>query len=70
MGSTVNSLVQVVTMAVIYFTVGAYAAGTIGFWTAMAYLTATAVVSSALTVAPKLRNSSLQLNNFNKSYIF
>lgn len=60
MGSTVNSLVQVVTMAVIMITVGAYTAGTIGFWTAMAYLTATAVVSSALTVAPKLRNSSLQ----------
>lgn len=68
MGSTVNSIVNVVATAVtLYVAINTGGVGTgalFGYATAGAILTATAVVASALTVKPKARNSSLQQKSF------
>ena len=58
MGSSVNSLIQVVTI-IILASNPVYVAGAI-VWSAVAIAVATVVIASALTVTPKLRNSSLQ----------
>ena len=60
MGSSVNSLIQVVTIIVIAIYAPGLALTGAKFWTAVGMITATVVIGSALTVAPKLRNSSLQ----------
>ena len=66
MGSTVNSIVNVIaTAVVIAYAPGLLLTGT-AFWTSVAVLTTTAVVASALTVKPKARNSSLQQKSFSQ----
>ena len=66
MGSTVNSIVNVIATAVTVYVAlntGGLGAG-FSYWTAGAILATTAVVASALTVKPKVRNSSLQQRSY------
>ena len=66
MGSTVNTIVNVIaTAVVIYLAPQIYVAGSIG-WAAVAGIAATGVIASALTVKPKARNSSLQQRSYSQ----
>jgi hypothetical protein len=69
MGSTVNSIVNVVATAIVVATVGPLVAGTTAITLgSVAYATAvvvgTTVVANALTVRPRQRNSSLSQNSY------
>ena len=64
MGSTVNSLISVVTIAILALN-PVYMAGAI-VWANVGIAVATMVIGSALTVKPRIRNSSLQQASYSQ----
>lgn len=75
MGSTVNSIVNAIATAVVVGVAVMVGAGTLAWYYAAAIIAGTVVVASALTTTPKIRNSSLQSQQYqnetaNRSLMF